>query len=235
MGLWFLLANLSVLGLPNSWFLNNSAVIISFWVPVGILGGWLAAEVGAGLAALGQRLWADRGRRVALGLVAAGAVALALMGTWRLVDIVNPTTVLITADDLPAMAWIADHTPADARFLINTHYWQRGVRRGTDAGWWLTILVDRDTTLPCVICYPEDDGQTQAAANDLATAVEESAAGGAPLGDPALRARLRAAGVEYIYVGAQGGPLMPDALDGSPYLEALYVDGPVRVYRLLPE
>ncbi len=40
-GLWLLLANLAVLGLPNTWFLNSAAVIISFWVPVGILGaGW---------------------------------------------------------------------------------------------------------------------------------------------------------------------------------------------------
>ena len=234
-GLWFLLANLAVLGLENTWFLNNSAVVISFWVPVGILGGWLAADLGAMLIALGRKLWAGRGRWVAVGVVAAAALVLTLVGTWRLVDIVNPTTVLVTAEDVAAMDWIARHTPADARFVINTHYWQSGVRRGTDGGWWLTMLADRATTLPCVICYPEDGGRTQDAVNELAAAVEDSAASDAPLGDAALRARLRAAGAEYVYVGAKGGPLMPESLDGRPYLETLYVNGPVRVYRLRPE
>ncbi len=198
-----------MLGLPNSWFLNNAAVVISFWLPVGLLVGWLAAEVGAGAAALGRRLAGERGRRAALRLVAAGAVALGLLGAWQLVDIVNRTTVLITADDLPAMEWVAENTPADACFLINTRDWQSGVRRGTDAGWWLPILTGRAVTLPCVNCYPEDGGQTQGAVNELAAAVEASAAGDAPLADISLRRALRIAGVEYISWGAGGGPLLP--------------------------
>ncbi len=42
--------------------------------------------------------------------------------------------------------------------------------------------------------------------------------------------RLRQAGVTHVYVGARGGSLKPQQLDGNPHFSLLYASGPVRVY-----
>jgi len=142
---------------------------------------------------------------------------------------VNPVTVLVTEDDLAACAWIREHTPEDALFLVNAREWQGDLVVGTDGGYWLPLLADRRTTVPCVF-YHHGPPEYRATVTDLVHAVD-----GAPaVDDPALLAALRQAGVTHVYVGARGGRLLPRDLDGNPHYPTLYASGPVRVYALNP-
>jgi hypothetical protein len=230
LGLWFLAANLRWLGLQDSWLVPNTALFISLWLPLGLLTGWLVADLlgwlGEGLQRrTGCALW-----RRAPALVFWGATLfLAGWGAWRMVDIVNPVTTFVTADDLQAIRWVAEHTPPEARFLINTRQWQGELYVGTDGGWWLPILARRRVTLPSILDQqglPED----HRAAVELAQAVEKAAS----LDAPALLTKLVEAGVTHVFVGAQGGKLLPKTLDGSPHYRLLYTYGPTRVYQFLP-
>jgi hypothetical protein len=225
-GLWFLAANLHLLGLHDIWLLHNPAVVISLWLPESALCGWLVVDLlawlGRGLEHLSARV---RWQETMAALLLVATLALAGWGSWRMVDVLNPTTVLVSEDDLRAMAWAAENTPTDALFLINSRVWQGDLRVGSDGGWWLPLLADRRTTLPCVLYY-QGPPEYVDSVRELARSVEEAAS----LDDPALIERLQSAGVSHVFVGARGGRLMPEDLDASPHYRLLYGSGPSRIY-----
>jgi len=230
-GLWLLVANLHLLGLPDWWLMPNSAVVISFWLPVSILCGWLAGDLLALLIRGGKRRLPSSAWEWLFGAGLFGLVlALAGWGSWHSVDVINPVTVLVTADDMRAIDWVSDNTPPQARFLINTRQWQGDIHMGTDGGWWLPLLAGRDVTLPSVL-YRHGSPSYYQAIGDLASTVEDAES----LDDPALIARLGREGVTHVYVGARGGRLMPKELDPSPHYQLRYASGPARVYEFVPD
>ncbi|MFO7916965.1 MAG: DUF6541 family protein [Anaerolineae bacterium] len=230
MGLCLLLANLHLLGLPDLWLVHNHSVMISFWVPVGILVGWLVGD----LAALFVRRVRCRGGGMALhrmlswGLLAA-SLTMAVWGNWRMVNVLNAATVLATEDDLHAAEWIAAHTPPEARFLVNVRRWQGEVYAGTDGGYWLPLLAGRDTTMPCVF-YSQGMPSYREGVNALARAVVDAE----EVDDAHLLQKLADAGVTHVYVGAKGGSLEPHELEPSPHYERIHATGPAHVYKFIP-
>ncbi len=229
-GLWFLLANLQVFGLPETWFMDNTAVAISLWLPVAVLCGWLVGDVTEALARwLDARR--DRPTFMALrsGILLGIAPVLALVGCWRHVDIINPVTVLATADDVRAMEWIEQSVPDDALFLINTRQWQGELWVGADGGWWIPVISGRQVTLPCVL-YQQGDAAYRDEILSLASAVEAAPS----VNDSGLLTRLVERGVTHVYVGATGGRLVLADLDPSPHYRLIYSGGPVRVYEFVP-
>jgi hypothetical protein len=225
-----LLANPQVLGIAKVWFISNGPVIISYWLPCAVLVGWLVADLGERLA----RRVVGNPSRIAWhdwlsAVLAVGALSLAGWGAWRTVDVVNATTVLVKPEDVEAMDWAREHTPPEARFLINTRPWMNEVRMGADGGWWLPLLAERATSLPSIL-YTQGPPAYRQEIQDLAAAVEAAP----ELSDPALLARLDAARITHVYLGALPGPMTAQQLDRNPALEALYVQGPVRIYALKP-
>jgi len=218
------------LGLPNLWLLQNAQVVISLWLPAGALAGWLLAD-GVGWLARGAAfLWRRRGAMLVVSAVLTVVLmALGGWGAWGMVDVINPITVLVTADDLAALRWAARNTPPDARFLVNTRHWQSDLWVGTDGGWWLPYIAGRQATMPCAL-YNQVSPAYREAVNDLARAVEEAPS----LDDPALIARLCAEGVTHVFVGERAGRLLPKDLDASPHYRLLYTQGPARVYAFAP-
>ncbi|MBN1402075.1 MAG: hypothetical protein JXA74_14640, partial [Anaerolineae bacterium] len=237
----FVPANLHLFGLANTFLMHNQAVVIAFWLPVSVAVGWLAADVtgllAEGAARLGAALrlmplgmgqaWGRRGRAR---LLLAATLALGAWGSWRMVDVVNPVTVLLSREDWHAIAWAREHTPPDARFLINTWRWQGDLRAGSDGGWWLPMLADRQVTLPCAL-YAQGEPAYVSAINALAGAVEDANS----LDDPALLAHLQAEGVTHVFVGSKGGRLLPKELDPNPHFTLRYALGPTRIYAFTPQ
>lgn len=229
-GLWFVAANPRWLGLPDLWLLQNAQVVISLWLPIGALAGWLLADLVGWLAR--AVAWLFRRRQAMLTVSAALTVALIGVGgwgAWNMVDVINPITVLVTADDLAALRWAARNTPPDAYFLVNARHWQSDLWVGSDAGWWLPYVAGRRATMPCAL-YNQVSPDYREAINDLARAVEQAKS----LDDPALIERLRAEGVTHVFVGERAGPLLPKDLDASSHYRLLYSHGPARVYAFAP-
>lgn len=220
-GLTVLVPNLHWIGLPDLWLVNNTTVAIAYWLPMGVLVGWLLGDL-----ARWARHRAHPHARGALAVAGSGAlIGLALWGTWLHVDTVNSATVLATNDDLEAAAWARDHLPEDAVVLVNSAHWTNTARRGSDAGWWLPFLSDREVTLPNAL-YIQGGPTLFAEVNELAIAVEQTD----DLCSPELLSRLQARGVTHVYVGAAGGPLAPSRLEGCPAYAQIYVNGPTRFY-----
>ncbi|OGO05724.1 MAG: hypothetical protein A2Y73_07220, partial [Chloroflexi bacterium RBG_13_56_8] len=230
-GLWLLAANLRLVGLTDTFILHNSSVVISLWLPIAVLGGWLMSDLPVVLASALRRFAPRVPWQQALPyLLFVLALGMGYWGCWHLVDVVNPVTVLVEPEDIEAMRWIAENTPPGARFLINSAVWQGDYHRGTDGGWWIPLLAHREVTLPCVQCFGDSISYRQEVA-DFARLVEETESPD----DPAFLERLTKEGVTHVYVGAHGGPLMPPELDASPHYRSSYSYGPVRVYEFVPQ
>lgn len=195
-GAWLVLAVAAVagpfVGLPRSWMLPPSALVISAFVPVA-LGVALAAD--AGLAA------ARRHRARLAPLVALAAVA----ATWQAApgqrSVINPDTVLLAAADLAAMDWVAAETPPGATFVIGTTHWQFGTYRGVDGGYWLPLLARRRTTIPPALYVYGAPGDVRRIG-----ALAKVAARADALSPAELSQLMDDAGADHVYVGALARP-----------------------------
>lgn len=224
-GATLLVANLEWIGLSSSWLVNNSAVVISFFLPTAVLVGFLVADLAGGLqVALGR--W---GKVAVPGVVVLGLTVTGLWGARAMLPIVNQVTVLATADDVIACDWIQEHTLPGTRFLVNTRLWQGGTYMGTDGGYWLPVLAGRWGSVPSAL-YIMGDLEYIRAVNDLLewSATVES------FDDPATRERLRQASITHIYIGARGGHIMPQKLLGVDGYRLIYQRGPVWVFAVEP-
>lgn len=202
------------IGLPESWLVNLNSMYITLFFPLSLL-----------LALPAARLWRWMMRRVAsrpaptLALHGARGALLTLLllfGAHHQITILNSQTILAVAEDQAALAWVAAHTPPDARFAVNSWLWLGGAWAGSDGGAWLVPLTGRASTTP-----PADYTASRALAaqvsafNERAVAVEDWA-------DPALAPWLRAEGVTHLFVGARGGFMDPAELAQNPALELVY-------------
>ncbi len=154
------------------------------------------------------------------------AFALCVIGIWQTRDIVNSRTVFADAEDRQAVLWAAANTPADAVLLINTVYWQGGLFRGVDGGWWLPALANRRTLLPPML-YSFADRAYIDRINTLAD--EVSTLQGCTKDFWKL---VREQGVTHIYIKEGAGSLKPADLDSCRGLEEIYRIGKVRIYKV---
>ncbi len=219
-----LVTNPSAIGLSNSWIFSNDSLIITAFLPLAMLTGYgLAALFGLAATEIAERWrWP-----VEIGL----AVLLLLVAIWtadNMLTVVNPVTVLATQDDVAAAAWIRDNVPPTARFLVNSRAWQEGAYAATDGGGWLSILADRQTTLPPVsYAYASSTALLERVTKTQRVVSEATAA-------DALGPAITAEGATHIYIGAKGGALKPEMFLNKPGFRLLYTNGAAWVFEILP-
>jgi hypothetical protein len=236
--LWCLVVALVVnpgwLGLPSTELMNNAAAVIALFLPLSVLIGeaatfvWEQMPLALGRVAaraLGSRWRVATTTRVALALVLAG---MALWSGWRMVSIVNPDTILATAEDLAAMTWIRENTPPDALFLINARLWQLDVYTGTDGGYWIPLLTGRQTLLP-VLAYDYGEPEYVQHITELAKVVSETK----DVDESQFQAILEQERVAFVYIGAKGGPLVPKMFLGHPRYRPVYSSGEVWIFEVV--
>jgi hypothetical protein len=227
-GLVALVVNPGLLGLPTTNLVNNATAVIALFLPLAVLDGQAIMflwDHGPPLfARLGLRWGAATAVRATLLVLAVGV---ALWSAWGMVSIVNPATVLATAEDLSAMNWIKENTPLDAVFLINTRYWQLGTYVGTDGGYWIPQLTGRRTLLPA-LSYTYGAPDYVRHITDMARVVSELK----DADGPELQDILEQEGVTHVYVGARGGPLAPQMLLGNSHYRPVYSTGAVWIFEI---
>jgi hypothetical protein len=239
-GAALVLLNPALVSFPYFWLITNDAVVISLFIPIGVLIGgsacWLAERLSqaqptldAPQALIGR--WPIRHRRALLrwGLAAA-LTLLALWGAWGMRSVINPATVLASPADVAAIDWVATHTPTDARFLINATPWLPGVDRGTDGGWWLLPLAGRWTSTPPVL-------YTYGAPDDVQAerALSATVAGFHSGQEQQLYQLIEREQIGYIYLGAQPGPLSPATFAGNADFKTVYQRDGVTILAVLKQ
>jgi hypothetical protein len=208
-----------------SWMINNDSIIITLFIPISVLVGGLIVRLWNSRAALALR-W----RGLLRGSMVLVLTLLALAGAWDMRSVINWTTVFATPADRAALDWAAEHTPADARFLINARPWMPISNRGTDGGWWLLPLTGRWTSTPPVLyAYgaPDYVQQVQERSNLVA--------GFQPGQEQAIYDLIERDNITHIYLGINSDPLPPDMFADRAKYELIYeVDG-VTILALDPE
>ncbi len=143
-------------------------------------------------------------------------------------NIVNSVTVLVTAPDIEALDWVAANTPTDARFLINTTYWQNNNYRGVDGGGWLLPYSGRWSLVPTVFYgfSPDKDNVRQLiqwgkAASTLTTC------------DAAFWDLVDEANLNYLYIREGTGSLQADGLAGCDGISEIYHNDQVDIFQIL--
>jgi len=223
-GLVGLAANPNLVGLRPIWLINNATAVISLFLPMAIFGGYLLAD----LLAVARRQIPPHSRPLIQPAAGLAIVLVGFWGAWSLVDVVNPVTVMATADDQAALTWVRQNTPPDARFVINTRFWQDDVYTGSDGGYWLTPLTSRSALLPMshyIYGSPDYIRRVTELAKDVATV--------SSVDDAGFLETLRAEKVTHVYVGAKGGALTTAKLIASPHFRPVYHHGAAWVFTFL--
>jgi hypothetical protein len=215
----FLAANPNWLGLPGattlsnfSGVLNNFTVLLSLYMPVSILCGYLGSIA---IDALPRRL-----SPLLHAVIAVAILLLSLVGVKNALETVSSGNVLVTAPDLQAMQWIEGNTPEAAKFLINHVFeYDDNVIVGSDGGWWIPLLAKRGNTVPPITYGHEaaTDSDYIRKVNDLARYLEVS-----DLSSFETVQALRGNGITHVYIGPKGGHLPLEVFEGSDAYRLLY-------------
>lgn len=180
------------------------------------------------LVTAGETLQAGHFPKLGKVLLASAILSLLAWGVWDTRSILNRSTVLASEADARAVQWIARNTPAEARFYINTAFWQGVTYRGVDGGWWILPLTGRATLLPPVV-YEWGTGDYTFAIR--ANAKQASSLEGCT---PEFWELVRANGLTHVYLSGERGSLRPSAVQSCPGFQLLYAEQGVYVYALTP-
>ncbi|MCL4459165.1 MAG: hypothetical protein M1136_10525 [Chloroflexi bacterium] len=223
----FVLANPGSFGLPGSGMVNNTSVAITLFLPMAL---------GAGLfvSTLADTLHFEAWPRSLKSLAAIALMVSGLWGAAGLVGIINPTCILAFKEDLAAIHWIKRNTPEEARFLINSYLWRPDIRlyMGSDGGYWITVLAQRQTTMPPLV-YGLGPHEYAQKVNDLAKATMQAASNPGSATDE-LTSLLKENGIRYVYIGARGGYLHPALFRDNPAYQLVYTNQRVQIFALKP-
>ncbi len=173
-----------------------------------------------------SRAWVRVGicRAFWIGLVA-GACCWGIIQTR---SILNPSTVFSDKDDLSAVQWAGENTPAAARFFINTSAWQSSIYRGVDGGWWLLPLANRQTLLPPA-AYGWGSKEYIKQIGDLAERASQVKGC-----TPEFWSLVKDAKLDYAFLHAGQGGLQPDQLKSCSGAKWVYHAGNAWIFELTP-
>lgn len=157
-------------------------------------------------------------------LLVIGIVAASVHGAYWRSRVMDEGFVLVTDADLRAMAWIREQTPPEAKFLVNSFFatGPKGFVAGSDAGWWIPLLAQRQTNLlPANYMYEQSPPEVWAALYELAEIKPEQ------VNTPAVLATLRRHGIDHVYLGQKGGRFKAEDFQGPAYTRIYDRDGVV--------
>jgi hypothetical protein len=243
-GLVVLAANPHWVGLPGTGSISNFAIAIAAYIPAGLLlggaTGWLMNGMEGHPVVDRKRIGWLSNQGVRQALLFCLALVLAFFGIRQTISYVNvPTHALVTRPDLRAAAWIQENIPQETCFLVNSFLAYSGsVVVGSDAGWWLPLLAQRQTTLPPLSYGLEVEPWPgyRKYVRELTTIIEEQG-----ILHPDSMAALQQRGVSHVYIGQQqgrvnySGPaiLNPNQLLSSERFQLVYHQDRVWIFEFL--
>ncbi len=221
LAIMFFLANLNVWRLPGSNFINNTSVIISLFLPISVLCGYIISWLLSG--------WYHWIPEHIKKLFLIGIVVISILLGWLtskpLLAIVNPTTSLFRELDRSALIWIDNNIPTGETIFINPFAWGYGLFAGNDGGFWISPLSEKPT-LPPPVLYGLDLINMRNI-NIMCSKVIQSN------GDPQILYELMLENeIRYLYIGAKGGLLSPEKLQQSKKFQVLYNNQTTWVFQI---
>jgi hypothetical protein len=232
-GLWVALLSAVIAGglirLPGANMMQTSAILIALYIPIGLVVGWMIAEIAA----------PGRGR-ILQSFVEVAIFVAAIFGALNQRNIVMPATfAVVTRPDNLAMDWIRKNTPENAHFLVEGFRIYGGVSIvGSDAGWWIPLLTQRQNTMASQYAILNEVPIQSDYTQRMITLVKKLEA--ISLDSPQGVGLLCGEGVTHVYIGQGQGKVgfgvtqlfSPDELLNSQYYRLCYRQDRVYVFAL---
>ncbi len=233
MGAWLVglvgLIATRLIRLPGSNHMVSFAIMISLYMPVGLLGGYFLDVM---FSALTQRARWGAAAIIAALLVAGGWGAMARSA------VIDHAYRIVAPADLAAIEWIRANTPPEALFLVDGFliYNDQSIV-GSDAGWWIPLLAGRQNTMPPQYALLNEKPYTPEYNQAIVDLVLQLRQVGVT--SPEGRQLLCQYGITHVYVGQGQGqialpppePMLPIAeLEASPHFSLLYRQDKVGVF-----
>jgi len=220
----YMVGNAYRLGIPYISFTNLGAVFIMLYLPIGVVVGTAAESV------LESRCLRQRPRFKHWGL--AFVLFSGFVGSHVRVTEIEEYRYFVSPEDVAAMQWISQNVPSDAIFAVNTHIWFPEAFHGTDAGYWIPYFTGRKTTAGIML---NNMGTQEHLRSLTEVSLVVSRLASAPTA--ADIAHLSELGVDYIYIGKQGGNLLTGGLVSDELSELsgvtpAYLDGGVTILEI---
>lgn len=210
------------LGIPLLSFTNYTAIMIMYYIPIGMVLG-MAGEAVLNLSWLRSK--APQAALFSIFLVL-GVIA----GQKRMEDI-ESLRFFTTPADVEAMDWIRSNTDEGAMFGINTYMWLGSSPHGTDGGYWIPYFTNRKTTAGTMLYSLADAEYIKKILKESELIVDLAI-------DPEAVSKLGQLGVEYIYIGPKGNfnghGLNPEIIRMSPNAELVFSQNDVEIFKIIP-
>lgn len=221
-GLMFMSANQGSISLPLAGSVDKLSVEITLFAPLCVLAGYAISSLLAPVRRYAP-VWAWRAAAAVAAVVAAG---LALAAAPKMLNLLNPTTILLRQADRPALEWVQANLPPEARIAINPFLWGYGAYAGQDGGYWISPITGRQT-LPPIVTYNLGE-------RDLIDSVNATSQAMLNYGkDPQqLYQVLQVHSIDYVYLGRRGGAISPQALSESELFRLRYHQDGVWIFEL---
>ena len=160
----FLAANPHWFNLPGAGTLTNFAIFIAVYIPASLLIGaalsWIVEILQNGIRSFAVNQKSDFDFTPIVSIILFFVfIGLGIYGSrHRLHDIEIDNRVYVTDPDLRGFEWIQENTSEDPRFLVNSFpAYGDSLIAGADAGWWIPLLANRQTSLP-PLSYGSEQG-----------------------------------------------------------------------------
>jgi hypothetical protein len=220
-GLMLFFAYAPQLGIPINGIVSSDSVMITLFLPISIAGGYAIHSL--------RRIYLQSEIPAAqiTGEVMLGAFGILLIffGARSILPIINPVTVYFKQADREAASWVDENLPPEAKILINPAPWGYSMYVGSDGGYWISPLTGR-VTFPPTLLYAHGPSSSYTVINRQVRELIE-------LTDspPELAQYMQQGNLDYLYLGAQGGPISPQQIVQSPEFELIYHEGGVWIFR----
>jgi hypothetical protein len=137
-----------LLRVPGAANLQGFAIVISLYIPMGLLVGYGIDACLGRLSCLSNST-GIRHARFGLALVLAFLGVIAIVGTRDRLRIVDQSYRILAPADVRAMEWIRSNVPPAALFLVDGFLIYNGTSVvGSDGGWYIPLLTQRSNTMP---------------------------------------------------------------------------------------
>ena len=254
LSLWWIMillaANPNWLKLPGTGILTNFAVFIAAYIPASVLIASGAAGVLSEANIIHSKKQIERPRDgygrnnrkylIWSGLISITLIVISLIYVRPRIRAVQPAAhTLLTRPDMRAGNWIDQNLPPDAKLLVNSFFAYGGTLVvGSDGGWWLPIITNRDTSQP-PLTYGSEQGiipDYVTYTNNLVDLIQENG-----LSHPDVLTELREREFTHIYIGQQQGQvnttsppmLNPNELLNEPDFKLIYNEDRVWIFEII--
>jgi len=232
LGSWWiallLITNPHFLALPGSGVITNFAIYLAIYIPFSVLAAFMLSEL---MLPLNRWAWINWGLMLL-------TLTVAFWGVKQQATILDTKSMLVTTPDMRAMDWIKDNISLDDTILVNSRMaYGSTTIAGTDAGWWIPLLTQRQNTVPPMIYGSEKPISVEY--NKKIRSIYKD------LHEPNLTMaefinRMKKHHLNYIYIGQQRGQVWagdeisinPNLLAQSRLFKLRYAEDGVRVFQL---